>query len=391
MVEHNLIFPLYVIFASAAVLATVALITRQSMLVAYIVVGIILGPWGLKLIGNAFVIKGIGDIGIIFLLFLLGLHLPPQKLLNVFKQISWVTLGSAIIFSTLGYFLASYFGFTHTECLIIGAAMMFSSTIFGIKLLPTTVLHHQHTGEMVIGVLLLQDIIAILVLLFMNGAKNTADTIWFLDIPTVLLELLTILFFAFLFTRFFLVKLFVYFSRIKEYIFLVAVAWCLGMSLLTEHLGFSMDIGAFIAGVSLATSPIALYIADRLRSIRDFCLVLFFFSIGANFNLDYLSAVIVPAIAFSAILLLIKPIVYYLFLRLVKEPPKVSWEVGFRLNQISEFSLIIAYMGLRLKLLGNEATYLIEAVTIITLIISSYLIIFRYPTPIALSDKLRRD
>ena len=391
MVQPNLIFPLYVIFSSAAVLATVALITRQSMLVAYIIVGIILGPWGLKLIGNADIINGIGDIGIIFLLFLLGLHLPPQKLINVFKQISWVTFGSALIFGSLGYFLATLFHFTQTECLVIGAAMIFSSTIFGIKLLPTTVLHHQHTGEMVIGILLLQDIIAIIVLLFMNSAKTTIDSIWFLDIPTVLLELLTILFFSFLFTRFFLVKLFVYFSRIKEYIFLVAVAWCLGMSLLTQQLGFSMDIGAFIAGVSLATSPIALYIADRLRSIRDFCLVLFFFSIGANFNLDYLPAIIIPAVIFSTVILITKPLVYYVFLRIVKEPPKVSWEVGFRLNQISEFSLIIAYMGLRLKLLSNQATYLIEAITIITLIVSSYLIIFRYPTPIALSDRLRRD
>jgi Kef-type K+ transport system membrane component KefB len=163
---------------------------------------------------------------------------------------------------------------------------------------------------------------------------------------------------------------------------LVAVAWCLGMSLLTDQLGFSMDIGAFIAGVSLATSPIALYIADRLRSIRDFCLVLFFFSIGANFNLNYLPSVIIPALAFSSVLLLAKPIVYYTFLRLVKEPSRVSWEVGFRLNQISEFSLIIAYMGLQLNLLSDKATYLIEAITMITLIVSSYLIVFRYPTPI---------
>jgi Kef-type K+ transport system membrane component KefB len=306
MIEHNLIFSLYVVFASAAVLATIALITRQSMLVAYMIVGIILGPWGLKLIGNAGIINGIGEIGIIFLLFLLGLHLPPQKLLNVFKQISWVTFGSALIFGCIGYWLAYFFHFNHTECLVIGAAMTLSSTIFGIKLLPTTVLHHQHTGEMVIGILLLQDILAILVLIFINGSRVT-DAIWFLDIPSVVLQLLTISFFAFLFTRFFLVKLFVYFSRIKEYIFLVAVAWCLGMSLLTEQLGFSMDIGAFIAGVSLTTSPIALYIADRLRSIRDFCLVLFFFSIGANFNLDYLSAIIVPALVFSTILLLAKP------------------------------------------------------------------------------------
>ena len=119
--------------------------------------------------------------------------------------------------------------------------------------------------------------------------------------------------------------------------------------------------------------------------------MLFFFSIGANFNWHYLSSVIFLAFVLALILLLVKPIVYRLFLRNVSESKHVSWEIGFRLDQVSEFSLIISYVGLNLNLITNRAAYLIQAVTMITLIISSYLVIFRYPTPVAMSEELRRE
>jgi len=389
MQHHDFIFSLYIIFSGAAVLATIALMTRQAMLIAYIILGVLLGPWGLKIVGNAQVIHGIGNVGIIFLLFLLGLHLPPQKLFHVFRKVSLVTFGSAVVFGALGYLLAYFSHFTQTECLIIGAAMMFSSTIIGIKLLPSSVLHHQHIGELMIGILLLQDVIAIIVLLLMHGAASTSAV--FNDLTTIVIGLPLIFGFAFLFQRYVLVKLFTYFSQIKEYIFLVAIAWCLSIAVLTGHIGLSAEIGAFIAGVSLAASPIAFYIAERLNSVRDFCLVLFFFSIGASFNWHYLSSVIFLALILALTLLLAKPIIYRLLLRDVSESKRISWELGFRLDQVSEFSLIISYVGLQLHLLGNKAAYLIQAVTIITLIISSYLVIFRYPTPVAMSDELRRD
>ncbi len=389
MPDHNLIFSIFLIFTGAAILSTFALMTKQSTLVAYILLGVILGPWGLKLVGDSEVVRRIGDVGIIFLLFLLGLHLPPQKLVHMLRKMSLVGFASSLAFAVIGYLIGWAFGYNNMECMIIGAAMMFSSTIIGIKLLPTTILHHQHTGEVMISILLLQDLVAIVVLLLMRAA-----TIKGLVINEVLLVAVgfpTVLIFAYCFERFILRRLFAKFNRIKEYMFLIAIAWCLSMSQLAAVLGLSNEIGAFIAGVSLAASPISIYIAESLKPVRDFFLVLFFFSVGASFNLLYLPSVIVPALILVALILLLKPVVYRVLLHYVGEPKHVSWEVGARLAQVSEFSLIIAYVGLSSGLIGNAAGYLIQATTILSFIVSSYWIVFRYPTPIALSDRLRRD
>lgn len=389
MLEHPLLTSIFIIFTGAAILSTFALLTRQSMLVAYMLLGILVGPWGFKLLGDSQIVQRVGDVGIIFLLFLLGLSLPPQKLYHMLKKVSLVGLISSIIFTGIGFFVAWLFGFTITECWIVGAAMMFSSTIIGIKLLPTTVLHHQHTGEVMISILLLQDIAAILVLLLMH-AVTVGGVLW-LDFVKVLVGFPVVCGIAFLLEYFILRRLFARFNRIKEYMFLLAIAWCLSLGQLATLLGLSYEIGAFIAGVSLATSPISVYIAESLKPLRDFFLVLFFFSIGAGFNLNYFNKVIIPAMILGGCLLFIKPIVYRILLHYVSESKHVSWEVGVRLAQISEFSLIIAYVAQATQLIGNEAAYLIQAATILSFVVSSYWVVMRYPTPVAISDRLRRD
>ena len=387
--EHNVIFAIFLIFSGAAVLSTLSLITRQSMLVAYIVLGIILGPWGLGLFANSEMIHNVGDIGIIFLLFLLGLHLPPQKLKHMLRKVTWVGVISSVIFMMVGFLVGWISGFTFVESVVIGAAMMFSSTIIGIKLLPTTVLHHQHTGEVMISVLLFQDLIAITVLLLMQGAL--ASGVLVRDMLLILVGFPAILLFAFLFERYVLVALFSRFNRIKEYMFLVSIAWCLSMAQLASLLGLSAEIGAFIAGVSIASSPVSVYIAESLKPVRDFFLVMFFFAVGASFNLDYLSAVIIPGFVLMVLLMVIKPFTYKFLLQKVGEDKPVAWEVGVRLAQVSEFSLIIAYMGLDSHIIGNAAAYVIEATTILTFMVSSYWVVMKFPTPVAVSDRLRRD
>ena len=147
MDSQILIFVLFAIFSGAAVLSTLALMTRQSLLVAYMVLGIILGPWALNIIPDPGRIAEIGDIGIIFLLFLLGLHLHPQNLWGMLKKVSWIALVSSLVFGALGFVTMLLFNYTMMEAFVTGLAMMFSSTIIALKLLPTTVLHHQHTGE----------------------------------------------------------------------------------------------------------------------------------------------------------------------------------------------------------------------------------------------------
>jgi Kef-type K+ transport system membrane component KefB len=388
-VEHSMIFVMFLIFSGAAILSTFAILTRQSMLVAYMLLGILLGPWLLNMVNNPGLIRSIGDIGIVFLLFLLGLNLPPQKLILMLKKVSWVGFISSLIFIAVGYLVAYLFGYSSMDCLIVGAAMMFSSTIIGIKLLPTTILHHQHTGEVMISILLLQDLLAIIVLLLLHAL--TIGGVLSKDILMVSVGFPVVLVFSYLFERYILRWLFSKFNRIKEYLFLVAIGWCLAMAQLADYLGLSVEIGAFIAGVSIAASPISLYIAESLKPLRDFFLVMFFFSVGASFNLHYLPDVIVPALILAALFMLIKPVTYRFLLGQVNETKQVSWEVGTRLAQISEFSLIIAYVGLDSKLLSQSAGYLIQAATILSFVVSSYWVVMRYPTPMALSDRLRRD
>jgi Kef-type K+ transport system membrane component KefB len=383
------VFSFFLIFACAGILATLALFTRQPLIVMYIVTGMILGPSGTALIDNPELISSIAKFGIIFLLFLLGLDMQPGKLIKTLRSALLVGVSSSVVFFSVGFLIASAFGYSMTETIIIGIAMMFSSTIIGIKLLPTTALHHRHTGELMISLLLIQDLIAIIVLLVITGGLLEFDGA--AKIARVLISLPLLLLFSWLFVKYVLLPLLEKFDAFHEYIFLVAIAWCLGLAELSELAGLSLEIGAFVAGVTIATSPIALYIADHLKPLRDFFLVLFFFSIGAGFHMDLLAEVIVPAAALAIIILALKPITFKLMLRRMSETSALGWETGFRLGQISEFSLLIAFVATAQNLISPEASHLIQATAILTFLASSYLVVFRYPTPIAVDDRLRRD
>lgn len=387
--SDTIAYGLFLIFTGAALVSTFALFTRQSMLVGYIIVGVILGPWGAHLIGQSHIIDQTGDVGIIFLLFLLGLHLHPQKLLQMFSKTVWIALVSSTVFALGGYAIARFSGCNPDGAMLVGLATMFSSTIIGLKLLPTTVLHHQHTGEIVISILLLQDLIAIGTLVFLHGAITGQWSWQRLSILAVAFPALLLI--GYLMQRFVLIRLIRKFDRIHEYVFLLSIGWCLGMSQLGEFVGLSGGIGAFIAGVALAAHPISQYIAESLKPLRDFFLILFFFSIGARFDLQVLPHVLLPALLLALFALLGKPVVFQLLLRQLREKKQVAWEVGWRLGQISEFSLLIAYFAEGSRFAKGIAPTLIEAATIITFMVSSYIVLFRYPTPMAFSDQLRRD
>jgi Kef-type K+ transport system membrane component KefB len=389
MLDHTLIFSIFLIFTGAAVLAAIALFARQSLLVAYILLGGLVGPWGLQLVNDATVIQQIGHIGIIFLLFLLGLNLQPSQLLHMFRAALVVTLVSSAVFGGLGFIIGWLFSYNLYECIVLGAVMMFSSTIIGLKLLPTTALHHRHVGQVMISILLLQDIIAIVILLFLEGFSSSGIEWQQAGRLAVAVPLLVVV--AFMFERYVLQQLMQRFDTIKEYIFLTAIGWCIGIAQLADFIGLSYETGAFIAGVSLATSPISLYIAESLKPLRDFFLIMFFFSLGASFNFTVLPDIFIPAMILAAMMLAIKPFVFSKLLAATGESGTLPAEVGVRLGQISEFSLLIAVLALNSGAIGTQVSYLIQAATLITFIVSAYIIMLNYPTPIAVSDRLRKD
>jgi len=384
-----MIYQLFLIFTGAAVLATLALFARQALPIAYIVLGILIGPHGGQQINDASAIEEMAQIGIMFLLFLLGLDLSPQRLLQMLRKATLITLGTSLAFALLGGGIAGLFGYTLGECLLVGVAMTFSSTIIGLKLLPTRTLHHQHTGEIIISILLLQDLLAIAVLLLVEGLGGRGSSLQGLGLLIITLPLL--LGFAYLASRHVLIPLIHRFDKIREYIFLIAIGWCLGISQIAALLGLSYAIGAFIGGVALATSPIALYIADSLRPLRDFFLVLFFFSLGAGFDTGMLRAVLAPTLLLGGVLIIAKPWVFRGFLQWAGERPRIAMEVGVRLGQVSEFALLIAVLAQHNNLISLKASYLVQATTLLTFIASTYYLVLKYPTPVAVSDSLRRD
>ncbi len=387
--ETGITFTFAAIFLGAAVLSSIALYARQPIIIAYIALGVALGPFGLGVVSDMELVSGAGHVGIILLLFLLGLDMKPIALWNSLRQSTLVALISAVVFAAAGYSLSRLFGFGGMDALLISAALVFSSTIIGIKLLPTTVLHHRHLGELMIALLLFQDLLAIIVLVMIESAGTDQPDPGMLFQPLLTLPLLGVV--SWLSVRIVLLNLIKRFDRYHEYIFLLSIGWCLGMAELAVWMGLSAEIGAFIAGISIASSPIAQYIAISLKPLRDFFLVVFFFSVGSGLDMTVLPEVAFPALVIAACFLVLKPAVFHLLVRGVFAEPKLSWNLGLRLGQCSEFALLIAFLGLSKGLLGGAAATLIQTVTVITLLVSSYFVVLALPTPIALRESLRRD
>jgi len=384
---QDIVFSFFLIFAGALVLATFALYTRQPILVAYIALGAIAGPYGIGWIEHPDELTDMAHIGIIFLLFLLGLDMQPSSLFAVLKKAMSVALLSSLVFFGIGAGITHLLGYGMMDAVIVGLACMFSSTIIGLKLLPTTVLHHKHSGELMVGLLLIQDMIAILTLILLGVLSGDSEhPVWQ---PFVALPI-----FAggcYLIVKYILLPLIQRFDRYQEYLFIMAIGWCLAVAEGAAYVGLSEEIGAFIAGVTLATSPIAQFMAISLKPLRDFFLVMFFFTLGAGVNLGMLEDVLLGAALLAAAVLILKPLTFRLLLGRFSETPRLAWDVGFRLGQISEFSLLVVFVAIESALLSERASLLVQATAIITFVLSSYIVVFNYPNPIAISDRLRRD
>ncbi|MVF12419.1 cation:proton antiporter [Ketobacter sp. MCCC 1A13808] len=388
MGSESIVFSIFLIFSGAAVVSSFALFTRQPLIVGYIVLGALFGPYGLDLVSDSNTLEQISHIGIVFLLFLLGLDLQPRNFGKLIGRSAIVTITSGLVLCLIGTSISHALGMQWIESVLIGVSLMFSSTIIGIKLLPTTMLHHKRTGEVIITILLIQDGLAIVTLVLLSGTDHFDDLTAWLGVAIALPALMLGARYA---VRWVILPLLMKFDRFHEYIFLLAIGWCLGLAELSQALGLSLEIGAFIAGVSLANSPIAQYIAVNLKPLRDFFLILFFFSIGAGFDLGLIKEIWLGAVLLTLAVLILKPYLHAKLLITLGEPKSMSWEAGFRLGQTSEFSLLIAFIASSQGLIGVVASHVIQATTILTFLISTYIVVFRYPTPIAVSDRLRRD
>jgi Kef-type K+ transport system membrane component KefB len=386
--NHNIILQIILIFAGASILATLFLYLKQPIILAYIALGMIVGPSGLGLLEDPANIGQISQLGIILLVFLLGLNLHLQKLYKLLRQTSLITAATGAVFAGLAMLVALAFRFPPLDSLVVGLALMFSSTVICIKLVPTTTLHQKHMGEVIISILLLQDIIAIVLMLFLYGGGGAGILI---DGLLLMAKTLAIAVVAVLVVRFGLLRVFKRFDVIQDYLFLVSLGWCLLVAGTAHAFGISYEIGAFIAGISLGSSPVALFIAEGLKPVREFFMILFFFAIGARFDLLVAREILVPGLVLAALILAVKPIVFARAFRISKEPARAARELGIRLGQASEFSLLVAYGAFAAGRIEARSSYLIQLVTIVTFVVSTYIVVYALPTPIALNAKMRQD
>lgn len=384
----SIIFELSIIIVGAAALGTLFLYAKQPILTAYIAIGFAVGPNGLALIQSIDHIEKIAHFGVILLLFLIGLNLQPMKLLRILQKTAILTFGTSVVFGYMSFLFALLLRFDMHSAVLFGAAMMFSSTVVGLKLVPTTALHHKRTGEVMTGVLLLQDVLAILVILFVTGEKSDHVLVTFAILAGKFLVLCLL---SFAGVRFVMVPLLRRFDVVQEYTFVATLGWCLLWAEAAHILGLSYEMGAFVAGLSIASCQIALVIAEHLKPLREFFLILFFFAVGAELNFRLDARLILSGLLFGAILVPLKAAVFRFAFRKSGESPQLSQELAVRLAQSSEFSLLVVFAALSIGVLSAERAMVVQIATIVTFIISTYWTVLRYPTTISMNAALRRD
>lgn len=384
----SILFEFSAIIVGAALLGTVFLYARQPIIIAYIAIGIIIGPGGLGLIKRPESVEQMAHLGVVLLLFIIGLNLKPAKLIKLFSKAIWLTFATSCLFAVISTGFALVIGLSFTAALVFGAAMMFSSTVIGLKLIPTTTLHHKHTGEVMTSVLLLQDILAIIVILFISGGHNGHLLVTFVFI---LFKLAALWLTAFLGVRYLLIPLLRKFDTVQEYTFVITLAWCLFWAEAAHFIGLSYETGAFVAGLSIASRNVSLVVAENLKPLREFFLIMFFFAVGAKLDLNMSLGLLLAAIAFGALLVPIKVFSFKYAFNKSGEKAILSGELATRLGQSSEFSLLVASSALSAGLLTSEEMNVIQVVTIVTFVISTYWVVLKYPTPISGTARMRKD
>ncbi len=349
-------------------------IFKQPLIIGYIFSGIIAGPFFLNLIGESQTIGAFSEIGIAFLLFIVGLHLSPKVIKEVGK-ISLVTgLGQIIFTSLIGYFIAILVGFNQITSLYIAIALTFSSTIIIMKLLSDKEALEKLYGKISIGFLLVQDFVAIIILLFVSsisGGASAGSLILYSLIRGLVLAAVLIPVSYYLLPR-----MNSFFAKSQEFLFLFAVAWGLGLASLFFYLGFSVEVGALIAGIVLSISPYSYEISSRLKPLRDFFIISFFLILGSQMVFSEISHLFVPAIIFSLFILIGNPLIVMILMGFFGYNRKTGFMAGLTVAQISEFSLILVALGVKLGQISQNILSFVTLVGLITIAGSTYLIIY---------------
>jgi Kef-type K+ transport system membrane component KefB len=370
----------------SAVVGVVALRLRQPLIVGFIAVGILVGPEALGVVDDPEDLQLLAQIGISLLLFVVGLKLDIG-LVRTLGPVALATgLGQVLFTSAVGYGLALLLGVTPVAALYVAVALTFSSTIIIVKLLSDKRETDELHGRIAIGFLIVQDIVVVLVMIGLTAFADPTAGGFARDLALVLLRGALLLGGLALCMRFLLPPLLQRVAHSSELLVLFAITWAIALAAVTEGLGFSEEVGAFLAGFSLASTEYREAIGGRLASLRDFLLLFFFIDLGSGLELGQMGELLGPALVLSLFVLIGNPLIVMIIMGAMGYRRRVSFLAGLTVAQISEFSLILAALGAGLGHIGGDTVGLITAVGLITIGLSTYLIynshaIFRRLSP----------
>ncbi|HTE21410.1 MAG TPA: cation:proton antiporter [Candidatus Limnocylindria bacterium] len=347
---------------------------RQPLTIGYILTGVMVGPAALDLISSQETLEVFSNFGIALLLLIVGLGLNPRVIREVGKIAGYIALVKVLLVTGIGFLLSQVLGFTTTESLYIGIALSFSSTIIILKLLTDKKEQTRLYGKVAIGYLLIEDILATLILV---GVSTSSQGELTMSVFIQLMAKITGLLLGLILVRLFVLpRLNTIIARSQEFLFLFAIGWGLGIAALYSWVGFSLEIGALIAGVTLASLPYATEISSRLKPLRDFFIVLFFVQLGSHLELSQIIDALPHATVFSAVVLVANPLIVMSVMGLGGYTKKTSFKAGLTGAQISEFSLILLLLAVNHGQISQEITTLITVVAFITIAVSTYTITY---------------
>ncbi|MCF6217418.1 MAG: cation:proton antiporter [Gammaproteobacteria bacterium] len=368
-----------VLLLIAAAVGAVGVRLRQPLIVSFIAVGILVGPSVLGLVSANDQIDLLAKFGITLLLFVVGLKLDLHIIRTMGPVALATGLGQVIFTSVFGYLIAITMGMTPIAALYVAVALTFSSTIIIVKLLSDKREVDTLHGRIALGFLIVQDLIVVLVMIGLNALAQTDDMPISMAALSVLLKGIAFLVVVALITRYVLPRLLGLLASSQELLVLFGIAWAVSLAMLGDTLGFSKEVGAFVAGVSLASTPYRDALGARLVSLRDFLLLFFFIDLGARLDLALLGTQIPEAIIFSLFVLIGNPLIVMVIMGFLGYRKRTGFLAGLTVAQISEFSLILGALGLSLGHINVETMGLITLVGLITISVSTYMIIFSHP------------
>lgn len=371
--EDLLFFEIAIVIVTAGLLSFLARILRQPLIIAYIITGLLVGPAIFGFAESSEVFDVLAKIGIAFLLFLVGLHLNWRNIKDVGKVAVFSGVGQVVFTSLAGFGIAYWLGFGLVEAAFIAVAFSFSSTIIIVKLLSDKQDIDRFYGRISVGILIVQDLIAMFILLGLSAFSQDSGSIATI-VGISLLKLVVVLLVLWLAARFVLPYVFKLAAKSSEQLFLIAIAWCFALASGLTFFGFGIETGALLAGIALAGTGFRREIESRIRPLRDFFLILFFIFLGTQLPIDTIMSSLPIALAMSAFILIGNPLIVIIVLRLFKYHPRTGFLSGVTMAQVSEFSFIVLTAGMAAGLVGAQSLSIATIVAMITITISSYVI-----------------